>query len=288
MIDSINGTRNFSFEKTWGYKNPKTGEYDGMTGQLIRKEADIGGTVIFMVPNRLKQMEFISVIVDTRTEFVFRAPPLTYVSNIYYYPFVGIVWIVSICFLFVGSIVTYFTYAIPQPDRANESSGFFSDVFLLVAGLVSQMGTHLNPRKISGQIAMVTKNSFLFLWRVIIKRYCFFHQQFTVLMCLFFIFTSYTAKIVALLQSTTKTIRTLEDLLNSKMEFGVQDTPYNRHFFPLTEGKIQTTLFNTKIAPPGEMPKYFNLTYGIERIRQVFLSKIIIITIIASNRLLWW
>lgn len=91
-------------------------------------------------------------------------------------------------------------------------------------------------------------------------------------MCLLFVFTSYTAKIVALLQSTTKSIQSLEDLLNSKMEFGVQDKPYNRHFFPLTEGKIQTTLFNAKIAPPGEKPRYFNLTYGIERIRQVHIS----------------
>lgn len=127
-----------------------------MIGQLIRKEADIGGTVLFMIPSRLKQMEFISMIVHTRAEFIFRAPPLTYVSNIYYFPFVGIVWIVSICFLFVGSMVVYFTYAMPQPDRANESSGFFSDVFLLAAGLASQMGSHLNPRKISGQIALVT------------------------------------------------------------------------------------------------------------------------------------
>lgn len=155
LIDSVNGTGNFSVERTWGYKNPKTGEYDGMTGQLMRKEADIGGTVIFMIPSRLKHMEFISVIADTRSEFVFRAPPLTYTSNIYYYPFVGIVWIVSICFLFGGSVIIYFTYAIPPSDQANESSDSFSDVFLLAAGLVSQMGTHLSPRKISGQIATV-------------------------------------------------------------------------------------------------------------------------------------
>lgn len=96
-----------------------------------------------------------------------------------------------------------------------------------------------------------------------------FHFQFTALMCLLFIFTSYTAKIVALLQSTTNSIRTLEDLLNSQMGFAVQDTPYNRHFFPLTEGHVQTTLYKTKIAPPGEEPRFFNLTYGVERIRQV-------------------
>lgn len=155
LIDAINATGNFSVEKTWGYRNPKTGEYDGMVGQLLRGDADIGGTIIFMVPSRLKQMEFISMIVDTRTEFVFRAPPLTYVSNIYYYPFVGMVWIVSTCLLLIGSVIVYFTYNSPEANGRNESDGFFSDVLLLAAGLVTQMGTHLNPRSTSGQLAMV-------------------------------------------------------------------------------------------------------------------------------------
>lgn len=96
----------------------------------------------------------------------------------------------------------------------------------------------------------------------------FFFIQFTALICLLFVFTSYTAKIVALLQSTTKSIRTLEDLLHSQMGFGVQDTPYNRHFFPLTEGEVQLALYKTKIAPPGEEPKFYNLTYGIEQMRR--------------------
>lgn len=29
--------------RTWGYKDPKTGQFNGMTGALQRKEADIGG-----------------------------------------------------------------------------------------------------------------------------------------------------------------------------------------------------------------------------------------------------
>lgn len=46
-----------------------------------------------------------------------------------------------------------------------------------------------------------------------------------------FLYTSYSANIVALLQSTSDQIRTLSDLLNSKLELGVEDTPYNRYFF---------------------------------------------------------
>jgi hypothetical protein len=44
-------------------------------------------------------------------------------------------------------------------------------------------------------------------------------------------YTSYCACIVALLQSTTDSIRNLEDLYQSGMGLGVLDVVYNRHYF---------------------------------------------------------
>lgn len=53
-----------------------------------------------------------------------------------------------------------------------------------------------------------------------------------VMFLMFFVFlflhTSYSANIVALLQSSSNDIKTLADLLNSKLELGAEDTPYNR------------------------------------------------------------
>ena len=46
-----------------------------------------------------------------------------------------------------------------------------------------------------------------------------------------FLYTSYSACIVALLQSTTDSIRNLEDLYQSGMGLGVWDFVYNRHYF---------------------------------------------------------
>jgi hypothetical protein len=46
-----------------------------------------------------------------------------------------------------------------------------------------------------------------------------------------FLYTSYSACIVALLQSTTNSIRTLEDLYHSGMAMGATDIVFNRHFF---------------------------------------------------------
>lgn len=46
-----------------------------------------------------------------------------------------------------------------------------------------------------------------------------------------FLYTSYSACIVALLQSTTDSIRDLEDLYHSGMGLGALDVVYSRHYF---------------------------------------------------------
>lgn len=51
------------------------------------------------------------------------------------------------------------------------------------------------------------------------------------------LYAAYTANIVALLQSTTDTIKTPKDLLYSPLSLGVQDTVYNRHYFKV--GKLE-------------------------------------------------
>ena len=45
------------------------------------------------------------------------------------------------------------------------------------------------------------------------------------------LYTSYTANIVALLQSTTDSIKTLADLLHSPLKCGTHDIVYNRYYF---------------------------------------------------------
>lgn len=82
-------------------------------------------------------------------------------------------------------------------------------------------------------------------------------------------YTSYTANIVSLLQATTKSIRTLEDLYHSKLEYGVEDTPYNHWYFPNTVGAIRKAIYEKKIAPPNKKAKYVNATYGMKRLREV-------------------
>lgn len=85
---------------------------------------------------------------------------------------------------------------------------------------------------------------------------------------LIFIYTSYTANIVALLQSTSNSIRTLSDLLNSNMELGVDDTPYSRFYFSTATEPIRKKIYEKKIAPPNESPHYMNMSMGVSLVRK--------------------
>lgn len=53
-------------------------------------------------------------------------------------------------------------------------------------------------------------------------------------LALMFLYTSYSANIVALLQSSSSHIKTLEDLLHSRIKFGVHDTVFNRYYFSVS------------------------------------------------------
>lgn len=43
-VESINATMEGNVHRTWGYKDKKTGRINGLSGELQRKEADIGGS----------------------------------------------------------------------------------------------------------------------------------------------------------------------------------------------------------------------------------------------------
>lgn len=87
--------------------------------------------------------------------------------------------------------------------------------------------------------------------------------QFFFFVALLFIYNSFTANIVALLQSTTKSIRTISDLQNPSIGIGVEDTPYARHYFKIQSEPTRKGLYETKIGPDS----FMNVTYGISRMR---------------------
>lgn len=93
-------------------------------------------------------------------------------------------------------------------DDAGILRPSIGDVFLLIFGATCQQGSAVAPRSITARVIMVVAY-----------------------LILMFLFTSYSANIVALLQSPSKKIKTLKDLYNSRLKLGVDDTVYNHYFF---------------------------------------------------------
>lgn len=92
--------------------------------------------------------------------------------------------------------------------------------------------------------------------------------QFFIFLTFAFLYSAYTANIVSLLQSPSKSIQTMEDLYNSKLKLGVDDTPYNRHYTALGETPFEKKVYLEKIAPPGKKDSFMKSKDGLARMRQ--------------------
>jgi hypothetical protein len=70
-----------------------------------------------------------------------------------------------------------------------------------------------------------------------------------------FLYTSYSACIVVLLQSSTTSIRTLNDLLHSGLTLGAHDIIYNRHYFKVCH-MVNVFWFMTLYSPLGQYQRF--------------------------------
>lgn len=80
-------------------------------------------------------------------------------------------------------------------------------------------------------------------------------------------FTSYSASIVALLQSPSNSIRTLNDLLASPLKLSVQDAGYTRFNFLKENDSTLQHVYKTKIEPRGKDGWIYDEYIGVEKVR---------------------
>ncbi|XP_063914754.1 glutamate receptor ionotropic, delta-2-like isoform X2 [Zophobas morio] len=253
LADTLNATLKYSLQNTWGYKD-KNSMWSGMIGELTRKEADIGGTALFVTSDRVDIIDYIAMTTKTRSKFIFRQPKLSYVSNVFTLPFDDYVW-ASICALFV--IIAFILCIVinwewkkkKYVELLNETNEIeirnsWSEVAFETFAAMCQQGTTTVPYSIPGRITLI------FL-----------------LVSFMFLYTSYSANIVALLQSSSKNIQTLQDILKSRLDVGVDDTVFNRFYFPNATEPVRRALYLQKVAPPGQKPKFYPIEEGIKRMR---------------------
>lgn len=86
------------------------------------------------------------------------------------------------------------------------------------------------------------------------------------------LFTSYAASIVALLQSPSKSIKTVDDLIRSPLLIAIQDTGYNRFYYMKTKDPVILKVYEQRIKPAGDQGWIYDTDIGVERVRTELLA----------------
>lgn len=119
-----------------------------------------------------------------------------------------------------------------------------SDMISFVWGAICQQGTHLLIPTTSGRFIVIT-----------------------IFLATLAIFTSYSASIVALLQSPSHMIKTIDDLLESPLKLSLQEAGYNRYNYLMENIPILNKVYEKKIRPQGDKGWIYDPFVGVEKIR---------------------
>ncbi|KAI8442336.1 hypothetical protein MSG28_005867 [Choristoneura fumiferana] len=246
LVEWVNGTRVLNRTGSWGYRQPD-GRYDGVVREMQEGRADLSGSVMIPTIERSRYMNFVLPPAPVEAKFIFRKPALASVTNIYVLPFSIGVWMFLLVLILVSTLTLFLSYYreevinprynMPWPQKLVE--GLFETLCL-----VFQQGTASDPISITGRQILLLG-----------------------LMAYMFLFTAYSANVVALLQSPTNDINSVEALLGAPLVCGAQDVLYNRNMFLHETRPIHRALSTLKILPQGENA-YLSVDEGIRKVRE--------------------
>ena len=164
-----------------------------------------------------------------------------------------LVWLCTALLIFLSSfllvISAYVEWRVVIEENEFKDPGIlrpnYADTLLLLYGATCQQGTSTQPKTFPARAILLL--------------------SFTALM---FLYASYSANIVALLQSPSTKIKTLEDLLASRLKFGVDDTVFNRYYFRHATEETRKAIFERKIRQPNGKESFMTLENGVDKIRK--------------------
>lgn len=192
----------------WGYI--KSGRWHGAVGMLNRKEVDVCVSGLRWEDECYGVFEPTTNSYALHLKFIFRHPKSNN-TNIFTSPFDKKVWITIALICFTCSYILTQIFAAENHRKVRKFIGerstnedSWSNSLLIVFGILFQQGFEGDPILISSRIVTLTVLVFSVL-----------------------IFQFYSSFIVgSLLTEAPKSIKTIQQLLHSQLEFGVDDVPY--------------------------------------------------------------
>jgi glutamate receptor, ionotropic, invertebrate len=240
--------KNFS---SWGYQDNETFLWNGMIGELSKKSSDLGASPLFITLDRIDVIDYIVCTSKTRSKFVFRSPKLSYTQNVFILPFDVRVWIslasivlIAAFSLCIASKIEWKNKFVLENNCSTLKPSFRESFFLLFCA-VCQQGSSSTPSSFGSRL--ITVVSFI---------------------TLMFLYASYSANIVALLQSPSNKIRTLEDLYSSRMQLGVDDTIFNHYYFSHADEITRKKIFDERVRTKDGHENFMNVAEGVTKIRE--------------------
>ncbi|XP_044741851.1 glutamate receptor U1-like [Chrysoperla carnea] len=221
---------NCSLVNSFGWDVNGTGDFNGLVGRLQRKEIDFGMSGLLMRTDRIPACDYTGETIQVRSPLIFRKPSLSSISNIFVLPFDFNVWISSLVLcLFITVMICFQLWIQNRIKSLQHNENRYTDILTFIFGAMCQQGSSLNPNTPSLRITV-----------------------FLVFMAAIFLFTSYSANIVALLQTPSNSIKTLNDLIDSPIVVGAHNSTYNIVFLTESQSETVKRLFEKKIAPRGD------------------------------------
>ncbi|XP_076273111.1 ionotropic receptor 75a-like [Rhynchophorus ferrugineus] len=263
FCDILNTSHRAIIRSIWGFKSrqPDDTFTKGLLGDVIYDRADISGTICFTPTYRLKHLRFLfAPVKDFSVFMVFRAPSLSYYSNIFRLPFDNLLWmsigaLMVVCGVMVAMMFSWEErekYFLRQTAENNENSPRFLDIIMMQIAIICQMDFFYEPKSVSGKLI-----------------------TFMTLISSTFLYTAYSARIVLLLQSNTNSITDVRLLYNAKFDFGVEDRSYNRYYFmnpaDQTDEYWRRMIYENKIRQ-SKGDKFLPPRDGIRLVRDTYFA----------------
>lgn len=104
LMSYLNASAEYLIVTSWGYRDDKTNDWSGLVGQLIRNEAELGASPLFMTVERIPIIQYIASPTRTGSRFIFRSPKLSYTNNVFLLPFNSFVWYCLIVLVVITAI----------------------------------------------------------------------------------------------------------------------------------------------------------------------------------------
>lgn len=254
LMYDLNFTLDITQVDIGGWKT--NGTFNGLIGLFQNRTIELAASGILMRSERIEVIDFTIVTQLLKTCVIFKQPPLSLVSNIFELPFSGEVWLSCLGFIFVCWITMISFRFISRMATLTPA-----DSLTFIIGTMCQQSIEL--------FSYFDSPKFLF---------------FTAKLASFFIFTAYSATIVALLQSPSRAITSVADLTASPLKVGAMETVYVWVYFSESKDPDVQKLFRKKIKPYGKK-SLIEAEVGMKRVKDELYAFQVRITVSSVLRM---